>query len=54
MILRKLIGWGCLIFGGLVIIGMPISGKNQPEAMTKAGVIFGIIMIGLGLLLIKL
>jgi len=54
MILIKLIGWGCLFFGGLVIIGLPISGKNQPEDMTKAGIIFGIIMIGLGLLLIKM
>ncbi len=54
MVLGKLIGWGCLIFGGLIIIVFPGVSQHQPDPMTKAGIIFGIFLVGLGLLLIKL
>jgi len=54
MILIKLVGWGLLILGGLLVIAFPGAGQDQPEAMTKAGIIIGILMIGVGLLLIKL
>lgn len=50
----KLAGWASLIFGVLVVIAGPFNKKNQPDPMTYAIVIFGLIMIGLGLLLIKL
>ena len=54
MVMLKLVGWGCLFFGGLLIIALPFTSKNQPPGMTKAGIIMGIILIGVGLLLIKL
>ena len=54
MALIKLIGWGCLFFGALMIVAFPFTSKNQPPGMTKAGIVIGIGMIGLGFLLIKL
>ena len=54
MVIMRLIGWGCLFFGGSMIIVLQISSKNQPAAMMKVGVIMGIALVGIGLLLIKL
>jgi len=52
--MSKLIGWGCVFFGGLMIFVFPFTKHNQPPAMTKAGIVFGIIFLGIGLFLIKL
>jgi len=54
MVALKLIGWGCLILGGLLIVAYPSATANQPDSLGKAGVLIGIVLIGVGLLLIKL
>ncbi len=54
MVWLKLAGWGCLFFGGLMIISFPFTKHNQPIQMTMAGIVLGIILIGVGLFLIKL
>ncbi|NCN39046.1 MAG: hypothetical protein GW780_03525 [Candidatus Aenigmarchaeota archaeon] len=54
MWLLKLIGWGLLAFGAMMIVAFPFNSKNQPDEMAKAGVVLGIIMVGVGFLLIKL
>ncbi len=54
MVLLKLIGWGCLIFGGLMVISFPSNLRHQTSQMELAGVVLGIILVGVGLLLIKL
>ena len=54
MVAVKIIGLMCLIFGGLMVLAFPSATANQPEQLSKAGVLIGIILIGVGLLLIKL
>jgi len=51
MVWNKLIGIGLFGLGFLIIVGFPSVDKYQPERMSKAGVIIGLILAGIGLYL---
>ncbi|MBL7170260.1 MAG: hypothetical protein ISS48_04530 [Candidatus Aenigmarchaeota archaeon] len=54
MVLLKLVGWGLVFFGGVVVLFGPFNPKSQPVAVESAVIIFGIILIGIGIFLIKI
>jgi hypothetical protein len=49
----KVIGAGLVVFGLVMIIFFPFIEEYQPEALSYAGVILGIIFLGIGLFLLK-
>jgi hypothetical protein len=51
--IKKIFGAVSLVLGFLIIVGFPSIREYQPEAMSRAGVLIGIILIGIGLYLLK-
>jgi len=41
------------LLGLAIVIGFPYIKEYTPDAMTNAGIIFGLILIGIGLYLMK-
>lgn len=50
----KVAGAGFIVFGLAMIIFFPYIQDYQPEALSYAGVILGIIFFGIGLFLLKI
>lgn len=53
MVLGKIVGIGCILFGLAMIVFFPYTAHHQPPWMTNAGVLIGIIFLGIGLFLMK-
>jgi Co/Zn/Cd efflux system component len=51
--MQKIIGMGMIILGLSMIIFFPMIDKYQPEEMSKAVAIIGIILTGIGIFLLK-
>lgn len=52
--LKQLLGGISLLGGILMLVYFPFyTGKYQPEAMSKAGIAIGIILIALGIWMLK-
>ncbi|MCS7105824.1 MAG: hypothetical protein NZ942_00705 [Candidatus Aenigmarchaeota archaeon] len=51
--MKQIIGAGCFVFGLLILISFPYIEKYQPEEMTKAGILIGILLMILGIILMK-
>lgn len=53
MILTKILGAGCILFGFFMVVYFPDASDYQPSNMTFGGVIIGILAILLGIYLIR-
>ena len=54
MILTKILGMGCVLFGLAMIVFFPYTQRqHQPAWMGNAGIVVGIVFLGIGLLLLK-
>jgi len=53
MILTKLFGVGCILFGFFMVVYFPDTEDAQPPAMGWTGVLIGIFSILLGIYLLK-
>jgi len=53
MILTKLAGAGCIVLGFFLIVYFPDTPEIQPPSMTNTFILFGILLIVLGIYLIK-
>ena len=53
MILTKLLGAGCILFGFFMVVYFPDSEQTQPPNMGWTGVLIGIFSILLGIYLLK-
>jgi Na+/H+ antiporter NhaB len=51
--MQKIIGAGIFLLGLAIVIGFPYMKEYTPDAMTNAGVILGLILIGIGIYLMK-
>ena len=50
---NKIAGAGAFLLGLLIVIGFPGMTRYQPEAMGRAGILIGLILIIAGLYLMK-
>jgi len=53
MILTRLLGAGCILFGFFMVVYFPDSEEIQPSNMGWTGVLIGIFSILLGIYLLK-
>jgi len=53
MILTKLFGVGCILFGFFMVVYFPDSEEIQPPGMAWSGILIGIFSILLGIYLLK-
>jgi len=53
MILTKIAGAGCIVLGFFFVVYLPDTEEMQPPTMTNTFVLFGILLIILGIYLIK-
>jgi len=53
MILTKILGAGCILFGFFMVVFFPDASEHQQTSMGWTGVLIGIISILLGIYLIK-
>jgi preprotein translocase subunit Sec61beta len=51
--LNQIIGACCFVTGLLILIGFPYILRYQPEAMGRAGIFIGILLIIIGIILMK-
>jgi hypothetical protein len=51
--IRQILGAISFFVGLLIVIGFPFIRDYQPEALGRAGILIGIILIGIGIYLMR-